>query len=79
MIWKDSDEKDKAFAEFNNAYDRLISIQNLTGLRNSTVRVLDISAANGTLHYVMVLNDGTTFDHDDASVLDTLKTVNSFK
>ena len=75
LIWKDIDEKDKAFAEFNNAYDRLISIQNLTGLRNSTVRVWDISAANGTLYYVMDLNDGTTFDHDDASILDTLKTV----
>ena len=75
LIWKDSNEKDKAFAEFNNTYDRLMSIQNLAGLRNSTVRVWEISTANGTLYYVMDLNDGATFDNDDASVCDTLITV----
>ncbi len=75
LNWRSEEEKTIAFYNFNFAYDKLMSIQNLKGLRNSTVRVHNICKTNETLYYVMDLNDGNTFDKDNCSLSDTLKVV----
>lgn len=75
LNWRSEEEKTIAFDNFNFAYDKLMSIQNLKGLRNSTVRVHNICKTNETLYYVMDLNEGNTFDKDNCSLSDTLKVV----
>lgn len=75
IVWSSEEEKTQAFELFHNAYDKLMSIQNLKNMTNSTAHVLDICKANGTVYYVLDFNNGKTFDEDECNLGDALKTV----
>ncbi|MGN0391880.1 MAG: hypothetical protein ACI4FW_03350 [Bariatricus sp.] len=75
ILWNSEEEREQSFEKFYDSYDKLINIQNVAKLNNSTAHGSDICEANGTLYYVLDFNDGKTFEEDDCSVQDALKTV----
>ena len=75
LIWSDTTVATADKVAFTTAYHKLLDFQNTIKLRNSTEHIFDLCEANGTLYYVMDVNEGQTFEQDDSkSLSDILKT-----
>ena len=76
LSWSIEHERQKSLSSFKTAYEKLMTMQNIAKLRNSTSHAFDFFEANGTLYSVTDITEGTTFDKDKSrSLADILKTV----
>ena len=76
LSWSIENERQKSLSSFKTAYEKLMTMQNIAKLRNSTSHAFDLFEANGTLYSVTDITEGTTFDKDKSrSLADILKTV----
>ncbi|MGM9683450.1 MAG: NB-ARC domain-containing protein, partial [Eubacteriales bacterium] len=76
LSWAIENERQKSLSSFKTAYEKLMTMQNIAKLRNSTSHAFDFFEANGTLYSVTDITEGTTFDKDKSrSLADILKTV----
>ncbi|MCI6653601.1 MAG: hypothetical protein MSH11_09390 [Ruminococcus sp.] len=71
LIWKSEDEREQCRELFISSYRRLMEFQN----NNYAVKTFGLFDCNNTQYIVMDYNDGVTFDKDDASLKDILKTI----
>jgi len=77
LKWMSEEKRTKDIEAFRDTYDKLMEMQNGFDLHNSTVRIFDLFEANQTLYSVMDVNIGITFDKDQCSLADALKTVSA--
>lgn len=77
LKWMSEEKRTKDIEAFRDTYDKLMEMQNGFDLHNSTVRIFDLLEANQTLYSVMDVNIGITFDKDQCSLTDALKTVSA--
>lgn len=76
LSWAIENERQKSLSSFKTAYEKLMTMQNIAKLRNSTSHAFDLFEANETLYSVTDITEGTTFDKDKSrSLADILKTV----
>ena len=61
IVWSSSEEQDKAFQRFNNAYEIAAKIQNEAGAQSVSVYSLDKFEENGT-QYVATIPNGSSYD-----------------
>ncbi len=75
LQWNDESERIERLSAFQNAYEKLLNMQNKANLRNSTAHAFDLFEANNTKYSVTDITEGKTFDKDQSTSLsDILKT-----
>lgn len=74
IIWSNSDEQEKAFLRFDNAYEIAAKIQNVAGAKSVSVYSLDKLAENST-QYVATIPNGTSYDKNESKdIADIIRT-----
>ena len=74
IVWSSSEEQEKAFWRFNNAYEIAAKIQNEAGAQSVSVYSLDKFEENGT-QYVATIPNGTSYDKNESKdITDIIRT-----